>query len=110
MAVSRRTQAEIRYGDAQQAEKAAGEAHDLQGIDAAKAEAVAALDEIAAIDEATRTGSGEEKVVLLAPNPNLTQTDVNGIAFVDGRAEGVRRSVAVEYVRLGNGYAIEGGA
>ncbi len=109
MAINPRTRAEVRYSNAQQAERAAREAHDQRGADAAKAEAVAAMDEIARIDQATRTGSGEERVTLLAPNPNTTLTDVNGITFVDGRAEGVRRSVALKYARLGNGYAIEQG-
>lgn len=110
MTVSRRTRAEIRYSDAQLAEKAAREANDLRGIDAAKVEQVAALDEISAIDQATRTGSDEERVTLVCPNPDADLTDSNGVTFVGGRAVGVRRSLAAKYVELDGGYAIEEGA
>ena len=109
MALSERTRAEARYSAAQLAEKRAREAGDLPGIDAAKAEQVAAMDEISRIDLATRTGSDEERVVLLSPNPYANVTDARGITFVDGRAEGVPRSVAEYYVRE-FGHAIEGGA
>ena len=100
MVVSSRTQAEIRYSNAQLAERAARESNDLRGIDAAKVEQVAAMDEIARIDEG--------RVTLVCANPS-DFTDVNGIAFVDGRAEGVKRSVAAEYVRNLDGYAMEEG-
>jgi hypothetical protein len=43
-------------------------------------------------------------------NPDANLTDTRGITFVDGRAEGVRRSVAAEYVRSLDGYEIEEGA
>ena len=109
MALSERTRTEARYAAAQLAEKRAREAGDLPGIDAAKAEQVAAMDEISCIDLATRTGGDEERVTLVCANPYANLTDANGITFVDGRAEGVRRSVAVEYVRSLEGYSLEEG-
>ena len=108
MALSERTRAEARYAAAQLAEKRAREAGDLPGIDKAKAEQVAAMNEVAAIDLTARTGSDEERVTLLAANPYANVVDANGVEFKNGRAEGVRRSVAVEYTRSLEWYSIEG--
>ncbi len=101
-----RLRAEVRYSNAQQDEKAAREGHDQAGADRAKAEAVAAMDEIYRLDEQTRTGSGEERVTLVCPNPNANLSDSN-VTFVDGRAMGVPRSLARKYVEDLVGYTIE---
>ena len=56
-------------------------------------------------------GRGRIPPFLSSPsNPDANLTDTRGITFVDGRAEGVRRSVAAEYVRSLDGYEIEEGA
>ncbi len=66
------------------------------------------MNEIGRLDEATRTGSGEERVTLVCANPYATVVDANGVEFKNGRAEGVRRSVAEEYARSLEGYSIVG--
>ncbi|MDP9474793.1 MAG: hypothetical protein M3R38_03735 [Actinomycetota bacterium] len=75
----------------------------------AKAEAVKAMDEIYRLQNAARTGEGEEKVSLVSPNPYANVVDANGLRFVDGRAEGVPRSLARRYVDDFDGYRIEEG-
>lgn len=98
---------EGRYGSAQQAEAAAHEAHDQAGVDRAKAEQVAALDELHALREAKRAGAELGTVVLICPNPNANLTDSNGVTFVDGRAEGVPRPLARKYAEDHDGYTTE---
>lgn len=95
------------YSNAQQDEKRAREAHDQPGADRAKAEAVKALDAIYALDEQTRTRSDEETVTLVCPNPHANLVDANGVTFVEGRAEGVPRSLARKYTDDFPGYTIE---
>lgn len=98
---------EARYGNAQQDEKAAREAHDQVGVDRAKAEQVAALDALHALRENKRTGADEGTVALICPNPDANLTDSNGVTFVDGRAEGVPRPLATKYTQDLDGYTIE---
>jgi hypothetical protein len=68
----------------------------------AKSRQVRAMDTIAAAGRPEE----EEKVTLVSPNPYATVVDSNGVAFVDGRAEGVPRSLAQRYV-VDFGYTIE---
>ena len=104
----RKIAAQSEYSDAQLAEQEAREANDFAGIDEAKAEQVEALDEIHEIEESIRTFADEGRVTLVSPNPRANITDSNGLEFVDGKAQGVRRSVAEKYVfDLGSGYKIE---
>jgi hypothetical protein len=103
----RKTAAQSKYGEAQLAEQQAREAHDQEGIDAAKVEQQQALDELFAVDEEIRTFANEERVVLISPNPRANIVDSNGLEFRDGRAEGVRKSVAERYVFDLDGYTIE---
>ncbi len=98
---------EARYSNAQQDEKRAREAHDQAGADRAKAEAVAAMDELYRLDEQTRTGSDEKKVTLVCPNPHANLVDAGGVTFVDGRAEGVPRILARKYLQDFPGYTTE---
>jgi hypothetical protein len=98
---------EARYSNAQAGEQRATEAHDQAGADRAKAEAVAAMDELYRLDELTRTGRGEEKVTLVCPNPHANLVDAGGVTFVDGRAEGVPRSLARKYLQDFSGYTTE---
>jgi hypothetical protein len=98
---------EARYSNAQQDEKRAREAHDQAGADRAKAEAVAAMDELYRLDEQTRTGSDEDTVSLVCPNPHANLVDAGGVTFVDGRAEGVPRSLARKYLQDFGGYTTE---
>jgi hypothetical protein len=97
---------EARYSNAQQDEQRATEAHDQAGADRAKAEAVAAMDELYRLDELTRTGSDEERVILVCPNPHANLVDAGGATFVDGRAE-VPRSLARKYLQDMTGYTTE---
>ncbi len=97
---------EARYSNAQQDEQKAREAHDQAGADRAKAAAVAAMDELYRLDERTRTGSDEEKVTLVSPNPHANLEDPGGATFVDGRAE-VPRSLARKYLQDMAGYTTE---
>jgi hypothetical protein len=78
----------------------------------AKAEAVRAMDEMYAEREATRLGTSEdeETVTLLSPNPWANVTDSNGVRFQNGRAEGVKASLAERYLLDGDGYSVEGGS
>ncbi len=98
---------EARYSNAQQDEQTAREAHDQDGADRAKAEAVAAMDELYRLDEQTRTGSDEEVVTLVCPNPHANLVDAGGVTFVDGRAEGVPRILARKYLQDFSGYTTE---
>ena len=97
---------EARYSNAQQDEQTAREAHDQDGADRAKAEAVAAMDELYRLDEQTRTGSDEDTVILVCPNPHANLVDAGGVTFVDGRAE-VPRSLARKYLQDFGGYTTE---
>ncbi len=97
---------EARYSNAQQDEQRAREAHDQAGADRAKAEAVAAMDELYRLDEQTRTGSDEDTVILVCPNPHANLVDAGGVTFVDGRAE-VPRSLARKYQQDFAGYTTE---
>jgi len=98
---------EARYSNAQQDEQTAREAHDQDGADRAKAEAVAAMDELYRLDEQTRTGSDEDTVILVCPNPHANLVDAGGVTFVDGRAEGVPRIHARKYLQDFSGYTTE---
>ena len=98
---------EARYSNAQQDEQTAREAHDQDGADRAKAEAVAAMDELYRLDEQTRTGSDEVTVTLVCPNPHANLVDAGGVTFVDGRAEGVPRILARKYLQDFGGYTTE---
>ena len=98
---------EARYSNAQQDEKRAREAHDQAGADRAKAEAVAAMDELYRLDEQTRTGGAEVTVTLVCSNPHANLVDACGVTFVDGRAKGVPRSLARKYLQDFNGYTTE---
>ncbi|MDP9475108.1 MAG: hypothetical protein M3R38_05355 [Actinomycetota bacterium] len=107
MTEAQRVRAEVRYSNAQQDERRAREAHDQAGVDRAKAEQVAAMDELYKLREDVRTGAHEGRVVLVCPNPNANLTDANGVTFVGGRAEGVPRPLARKYCEDFDGYAIE---
>ncbi len=106
MTEARRIAAEARYAKAQQDEAAAREAHSPRGVDAAKAEQEAAMDEIYKLQEETRTGAGGDEVTLIGPNPFANVTDSNDVTFVDRKAR-VRRSLARKYVEDLDGYTIE---
>ena len=97
---------EARYSNAQQDEKLAREANDQAGADRAKAEAVTAMDELYRLDEQTRTGSDEDSVTLVCPNPHANLVDAGGVTFVDGRAE-VPRILARKYLQDFPGYTTE---
>ena len=107
MSANKKLAAEVRWGNAQLAEKRAREANNPAGIEAAKAEQVEAMDEIARIDEETRTDAKEERVTLIGPNPYANIVDSNGVEVTNGRAEGVRRSLARKYLEDLDGYTIE---
>jgi GTP cyclohydrolase FolE2 len=107
MTDARRLQAEVRYSNAQLDEQRAREAHNQAGIDRAKAEQEAAQNELYALTEAARTNASEERVTLVCPNPEANLTDAAGVTFVDGRAEGVRVSVARKYLEDFDGYQVE---
>ena len=108
MTEAKRLKAVAEYSRAQHDEKTAREGGDLRGIDQAKHAQRQAMDEIAAIDEATRTNAGKQRVILISPNPNANVTDANGLSFVDGKAEGVPLSLARKYTGDFDGYQIEG--
>ncbi len=107
MTEAKRVRAEVRYAGAQQDEKAAREAHDQAAADRAKAEQVAAMDELYRLREETRTGAREGRVTLVCPNPHANLTDGGGVTFVDGRAEGVPLPRARKYVEDFDGYTME---
>jgi hypothetical protein len=104
-----RLRAEVRYSNAQLDEQRAREAHNQAGVDSAKAEQEAAQNELYALTEATRTGAHEDRVTLVCPNPRANLTDASGVTFADGRAQGVRLSVARKYLQDFEGYTIEEG-
>lgn len=73
----------------------------------AKTKAVEVADELYALDETTRLGE-EDVVTLVGPNPKANIVDSQGLHFVDGKAEGVPKSVADKYVADLEGYSIQG--
>ena len=111
---SKRLKAGIEYGEAQAAEAKARGSYpdhiheDTAAAREAKQKAVKAADELYRLSEETRTGSDGETVTLLAPNPNISVTDTNGIKFVEGKAENVDKALAERYVKDFEGYEIQG--
>ncbi len=70
----------------------------------AKAVAVEAMDELYVLNQPEQ----EETVTLTGPNPRANITDTNGVRFVNGKAEGVPKSLAERYEREFDGYSVGG--
>ncbi len=103
--------ARVEYGNAVLDEQAAREGGDLAGVDRAKQAQTDALDTVSKLENAMARGEfyQEETVTLVSPNPRANLTDGAGVTFVDGKAEGVPRSLAEKYTAVEfDGYSIEG--
>ncbi len=107
------TEATVKYANAQLDEAHARESvhpdrihEDTASAMEAKARQIEALHEADAARLAAR--EQEQTVTLVGPNPRANLTDANGVAFKDGKAEGVPKSLAERYARDFEGYEVQG--